>query len=117
MAMNLPEYPDRRCEDSPCHAHYFVPIVGVRAIWRCKYCWISQWFPDTWDDCMEFNYAIRALGLDKAYQRQLQCRPETVLILNKLEKIRLLRKVLPKKQLMMAIAAIVKEGGKYGNSE
>ena len=37
--------------------------------------------------------------------------PEVVRILNKLEEIRLLRKVLPKKQLMMAIAAIIKEGG------
>lgn len=59
---------------------------------------------------MKFNYAIRALGLDKAYQRQLQFRPKTAQILNKLEEIRLLRKVLPKKQLLMAIAAIVKEG-------
>ena len=111
MVMKLPEYPDSRCEVSPNHAHHFRPLAEVKGVWRCKYCWVSQWFPSAWDDCDKFSYAIKAFGIDEAYQRQLQRRPGVVRILNKLEEIRLLRKVLPKKQLMMAIAAIVKEGG------
>lgn len=109
MAMKLPDYPDRRCEDSPNRAHWFVPVTGT--VWRCEYCWVSLWLPSNWEDCVIFSNNIRRFGLDEAYRRHLQLRPEVVRILNKLEDIRLLRKMLPEKQLLIAIAAVVKEGG------
>jgi len=112
MDMKLPSYPDRRCENSPNHAHYFIPVTGASEVWRCKYCWVAQWLPNNWPDCLTFHYAKARFGIDKAYQKALEHRPGTVRMLDKLEEIRLLRKVLPEKELMVAIAAIIKEGGK-----
>ena len=108
MDMKLPNYPDRRCEDSPNHAHYFVPVAGVKDVWRCKYCWVAQWLPNAWEDCLKFSFAIAKFGMNKAYQRELQHKPGVMRMLDKLEEIRLLRKVLPEKELMVSIAAIVK---------
>lgn len=99
------EYPDTRCELSPNHAHFFTRIVG--SVWRCKYCWAPVWFPSSWEEATRFTKDIQGLGLDKAYQKHLQHKPLVKQKLKKLEDIRLLRKVLPERELMMAIAAIV----------
>lgn len=98
-------WPEDRCELSPNHAHYFRPVA--KDIWRCKYCWLSKWTPFYWTDAIRFSNSIVKMGVELAYQKHLHYRPGIKRILEKLEEIRLLRKVLPEKQLMEAVAAIV----------
>lgn len=99
------EFPESRCELSPNHAHYFIPIMS--SIWRCKYCWAAVWLPNGYEECAIFSDDIGRLGLDKAYQKHLQDKPVIRQILRKLEEIRLLRKVLSEEELMIAVSAIV----------
>lgn len=100
-------FPEDHCESSPSGAHHFTQLIGT--IWRCKYCWATKWLPISWNDVCQFSIAIRTLGLDKAYQKSVNRRPHTKVLLSKLEKIRLIRKVLPEDELMIAIAVIVTE--------
>ena len=100
-------YPEPRCDCSPNRAHHYTVLTGT--IWRCKYCWATKWQPGNWRDACQFSDAIRKSGIDKAYRVALSRRPKTKVLLEKLEEIRLLRKVLPEEQLMIAIAAILTE--------
>lgn len=98
-------FPEPRCEGSPNHAHFFTQVTS--SIWRCRHCWHSKWLPNSWEECDAFGNSIRRFGLDGAYKYHLRNKPMIRQILRKLEEIRLLRKVLPEKQLMMAVAAIL----------
>lgn len=99
------EYPDHRCELSPTRAHYYVKLVG--SIWRCHYCWAAVWLPSDWSEATKFSADVGRMGIEVAYQKYLRHRPKTRQLLGKLEDIRLLRKVVPQEQLMIAIAAII----------
>ena len=99
--------PESRCEDSPVRAHHYFRMIG--GIWRCRYCWRTVWLPATLGEAVALGYDIGRIGIDRAYQKHLQGKPETKQLLAKLEEIRLLRKVLPEDELMMAIAAITLE--------
>ena len=97
-------YPEPQCDSSPTGGHYITPLVGN--IWRCKYCWVTKWQPESWNEAVLFSDNIQKYGLARAYQIHIGRRPRTKELLAKLEKIRLLRKVLPEDELMIAIAAI-----------
>lgn len=99
------EWPDPACEDSPTGAHHFLVIIGNT--WRCRYCWRAKWLPGHLGSAESFSLSIRKFGLEKAYQNQLRQSPKIRQLLEKLEKIRLLRKALPQDELMVAIAAIL----------
>ncbi len=99
------KYPEVRCEESPVKAHYYTVIVGN--IWRCKYCWATVCLPSGFAEAVRFCTAIKTMGIDRAYRKYLSHKPKIKETLIKLEEIRLLRKVMPQRELMLAIAAIV----------
>jgi len=99
------EYPESYCKLSPVKAHRYLKLVGN--IWRCHYCWRAVWLPANWDDAIDFSNQIRRRGLDRAYKMMLSDKPDIMQLLDKLEKIRLMRKVVPEDELMKIIAVIV----------
>ncbi len=103
------KYPEKRCEDSPNRAHYYRQLVGN--IWRCHYCWAAKWLPNNFIDASKFSNDIGRLGRDRAYEKLLSQRPKIRQMLAKLEEIRMLKKVMPQKDLMVAMAAIIADKG------
>lgn len=56
---------------------------------------------------------MERLGVQKAYRDYLSGKPKTVIMLRKLEAIRLLRHELPERDFLLAVAAIVIDEGGY----
>lgn len=95
--------PEQLCDKSPVGAHYFVQLTTH--VWRCHYCWRPKWLPDTFEEALRFGRH----GEDKALTKVLNKHPAERKFMLKLEEIRLLKKTLPPKQFLAAIAAIEAE--------
>lgn len=88
--------------------HYYLQLVGSN-IWRCKHCWASKWLPYTWMEYCDFLMEVRKYGVDKAYELRVARMPRVKELLEKLEEMRLLRRVLPEEDLVKVVAAIFRE--------
>ena len=103
MELNFPE---PYCRYNP-DGHYYLLIDGT--IWRCKYCWAVKWLPDQWSETMACSIDIQKLGIQTAYKKWLIHRSKAKELLMKLEEMRLLREIMPEKERVRAIAAVVAE--------
>jgi hypothetical protein len=62
---------------------------------------------------MQYGEQVKRIGVRRAYRRLLSSKPKTVAMITKLEAIKLLRKELPEKEFVYAVAAIVLDEGGY----
>lgn len=98
------EWPEDRCWESPTHAHWFT--AGSNNVWICKYCLRAKWLP-TGPSVDRFSDEIERYGIDVAYWRRLDTMPTVVLLLRKLEDLRLIKKAIPGEDYMKVVAAIM----------
>jgi len=105
--MDIVSYPEDRCDTSPTRAHLFI-LVGS-SVWRCRYCWRAKWAPTLWGEAEEYATKIKSMGVDKAYRYFVESKHGIKKLLLQLEEIRLLRDVLPAKDLTTVILAILAE--------
>ena len=102
-------YPEKECSYHPA-GHCYLQIIGN--VWRCKYCWAPKWQPKDYSEAVTCSMDIATLGLQSAYAKWLRYRPMAKEMLMKLEEIRLLREMMPKKELIRMVAAIMRERSK-----
>ncbi len=91
------EFPNAECISKLSH-HY---ILVAREVWWCKNCWKSKWLPEYSETAATFSMDIARSGIDEAYAKWLQDRPETAKMLRRLEEVRLLRIAMPNKEEML----------------
>jgi len=104
-------WPDDRCWESPTHAHWFTASSEICRgyIWICKYCLKAKWMPDGWPDNERFARSIIKYGIDEAYWKWIDRRPTVVVLLRKLEDLRLMRKVVMPDDYAKVVAAIMSD--------
>ena len=101
------DYPSSSCSESPHRGHHFLCVLPP-FVWKCKYCWKAKWQPASTMGAIKFTEQIEKLGLREAYRRKLSKLPEIAELLEKMEEIRLLRRVLPEEELNKVIFALFK---------
>jgi len=101
------EFPQPYCDIDKTQSHWYTEILP--GIWRCKFCWASKALPRNWDDLVKFSNERDRVGVQAAYRRFLSTRPNSVKILEKLDEIRLLRELMPEKELVRIVAVIIKD--------
>lgn len=55
-------------------------------VWQCKYCLTAKWLPRDYEDAIQFGQDINRLGIQGAYTKWLQHRPNTKRLLVELIK-------------------------------
>jgi hypothetical protein len=105
------EWFDSYCPDKPTppHAHFMIELIKLEAgsIFQCRYCERAKWLPGSMDEAMLLGYLMKDVGDNEAYQYVLGKHPVAMVMVAKLQDIRLLKGTMSQDDYMRVVAAII----------
>jgi hypothetical protein len=107
------QWPAPACSGNGVGGGHFLNAItpaGSGYMWMCKLCGMVKWMPSSSTDCLAFGVDMRQKGSSVAYNEWLNHNEDAMIILDKVEELKVVRSLISDEGWMELVKSVILEG-------